>query len=104
MSPTFGFYMHVRKPKGSDGAQQFFYCMGGSGGVVIFVDWRPETVPTEVLAEYKKDLYAVLGRSFNPRKSEASVPLAAIGENLEAFKDVIRKLQRRVDPDAAGGA
>jgi hypothetical protein len=98
VSPTFGFYMHVRLPNGGEGPQQCFYCPLGWNRVVIFIKWDPVTIPPDVLEEFKSDLREVLGDAFNPKALEANVPLDAIGENLDAFKDVIRRLQRRVDP------
>ena len=54
--------------------------------------------PEAVLADYKSDLRAALGSAFDMSALEPNVPLAAIGENLKAFKDAVRKLQRRIDP------
>ena len=80
----------------------FFNYVEGARKLVVYVAWKPETMPEAVLTEYKKDLKAALGPAFDVDALEPNVPLAAIGENLEAFKDVIRKLQRRIDPSAGG--
>ena len=68
---------------------------------MVTVKWPPETVPEAVLADYKSDLRAALGSAFDMSALEPSVPLAAIGENLKAFKDAGRKLQRRIDPSCS---
>ncbi len=101
VSAAFGYYMRVRKPGGGEGPMMFFNYVDGARKLVIYVKWQPETVPEAVLADYKSDLAAVLGPAFRVEALEPNVPLAAIGENLEAFKGVIRKLQRRIDPEVA---
>ena len=100
VSAAFGFYMHVLRPDGRDGTLQFFNYVDGARKLVVYVKWPPETVPADVLAEYKSDLKAALGSAFDDHALEPNVPLAAIGDNLAAFEDAVRKLQRRIDPDA----
>ena len=55
-----------------------------------------------MLEEFKRGLGRVLGLAFSPKSDEANIPLAAVADDLEAFKDVIRGLQRRVDPGSTG--
>jgi len=102
VSAVFGFYMHVRKPNGKDGPLMFFNYVDGARQVVVYVRWKPETVPEAVLLEYKSELKAVLGAAFHADALEPNVPLAAIGENLDGFKNAIGKLQKRIDPDSNG--
>jgi len=104
VSAAFGFYMHVRRHGGSDDPMQFFNYVDGARKLVVYVKWLPETVPEAVLAEYKSDLKAALGSAFDVDALEPNVLLTAIGDNLEAFKDAVRKLQRRIDPGAAAGS
>jgi len=101
VSPTFGLYLHVRKPKGREGPMMFFNYVEDARKLVVTVKWPPESVPEAVLADYKSDLRAALGSAFDMSALEPNVPLAAIGENLEAFKDAVRKLQRRIDPSCS---
>ncbi len=62
--------------------------------------WRPVTVPEDILEEYKSDLRTLFGPVIdNP---EPNVPLAAVGENLEAFQDSVRKLRDRIAPSVTG--
>jgi len=103
VSPTFGFYMHVQKPNGTAGPMQFFNYVEGAKKLVVYVAWKPETMPEAVLAGYKSDLRAALGPAFDVGALEPNVPLTAIGENLDAFKDVIRKLQVSIEPAVAFG-
>jgi hypothetical protein len=104
VSAAFGFYMHVRRQDGSDGPMQFFNYVDGARKLVVYVKWLQETGPEAVLAEYKSDLKAALGSAFDVDALEPNVLLTAIGDNLEAFKDAVRKLQRRIDPGAAAGS
>ena len=103
VSPTFSFYMQVRKPNGSAGPMQFFNYVEGARKLVVYVAWKPETMPAAVLADHKSDLRAALGPAFDVDALEPNVPLAAIGENLDAFKNVIRKLQKSIEPASSSG-
>ncbi|HEY5471672.1 MAG TPA: hypothetical protein VIK32_00630 [Candidatus Limnocylindrales bacterium] len=60
-------------------------------------------MPAAVLADHKSDLRAALGPAFDVDALEPNVPLAAIGENLDAFKNVIRKLQKSIEPASSSG-
>jgi hypothetical protein len=44
------------------------------------------------------------GKDLEGGALEPNVPLTAIGENLDAFKDVIRKLQARIQQGPASGS
>jgi len=79
------------------GPMQFFNYVEGARKLMVYVAWKPETMPAAVLADYKSDLRAALGPAFDVDALEPNVPLAAIGENLEAFKSVIRKLQKSIE-------
>ena len=103
VSATFGYYMRVRRSNGAIGEQQCFYHVSGSKNIVVFVKWSPVTVPRDVLDEFKQALGRVLGPAFSPKSDEANIPLTAVANDLEAFKQVIRQLQQRVDPGSAGG-
>ena len=102
VSAAFGFYMHVRKPNGKDGPLMFFNYVDGARQLVVYVRWEPETVPEAVLSDYKSELKAALGPAFKAEALEPNVPLAAIGENLDGFKNAVRKLQKKIDPDSNG--
>jgi hypothetical protein len=101
VSATFGYYMRVRRSNGSIGDQQCFYHVSGSKNTVVFVKWSPVTVPPDVLEEFKQALGGVLGPAFSPKSDEANIPLTAVASDLEAFKQVIRRLQQRVDPGSS---
>ena len=103
VSAAFGFYLRVRKPDGSEGSQQCFNYVDGARKLVVYVNWKPETMPPDVLADYKSNLRSVLGAAFDMEALEPNVPMVAIGDNLDAFKDVIRKVQRRIDPSRSAG-
>ena len=97
VSAAFGFYIYVRKPDGKEGPLMFFNYVDGARKLVIYV-WP---LPEAVVADYKSELKAVLGSAFDAEALEPNVPLVAIAENLEGFKDVIRRLRKRIEPPSA---
>ena len=58
--------------------------------------WPTTAVPEAALDEYRSELKAALGSAVDA--PEPNIPLALVAENLEGFKDAIRKLQRRIAP------
>ena len=95
-SAAFGFYMCVRLANGDVGGRQFFYCVDGSNNLVLRMKWPTTAVPEAALDEYRSELKAALGSAVDA--PEPNIPLALVAENLEGFKDAIRKLQRRIAP------
>jgi hypothetical protein len=103
VSPAFGFYLRVRRPDGSEGGSQVFNCTddGGNAIMVYLNNWPPSAVSQDDLEAFKADLRAVFGSAVNVALKDVRIPIPLLADRLEAFKEAIRKMQRRVDPSRA---
>ena len=106
ISPAFGFYLRVRRPDGSEGGSQVFNCTddGGNAILVYLNNWPASAVSREDLEAFKGDLRAVFGSAVNVNVKDVKIPLPLLAENVDAFKDVIRRMQGRVDPGRPAGS
>jgi len=103
VSPTFGFYLAVRRPDGTvAGSQCLNFGDGGKSIGLYLSNWPESSISDEVLAEYKRDLNALFGPSITFESRDVYVPLTALDGKLDSLKDVIRKLQKRIDAEAIG--
>jgi uncharacterized caspase-like protein len=99
-SAAFGFYMAIPRADGRVGAKQVFTWVETRRKLIVYTNWETAALPTDVLETYKNDLRAVFGAVID--KPEPNIPIAEVGENLEAFEAAIRRLQVAVRPIGAG--
>ena len=103
VSPTFGFYLAVRRPDGTvAGCQCLNFGDGGKFIGLYLSNWPEAAISDEVLAGYKRDLNALFGPSITFESRDVYVPLTALEGKLDSLKDVIRDLQKRIDAEAKG--
>jgi hypothetical protein len=102
VSPAFGFYLRVRRPNGTEGGSQVFNCTddGGNAILVYLNNWPAAAVSAEDLDGFKADLRALLGSSINVDVKDVKIELPLLADKLDGFKEVIRKMQRRIDARA----
>jgi hypothetical protein len=55
----------------------------------IFLNWQKYEVSESVMASYREALSAALGDAIDLTMREPTVPLAAIGENMNGFRAAV---------------
>ena len=106
VSPAFGFYLRVRRPNGTEGGSQVFNCVddGGNAILVYLNNWPAAAVSAEDLDAFKADLQALFGSAINVDVKDVKIEIPLLDDRLDAFKEVIRNMQRRIDASVAGTA
>ena len=99
VSPAFGFYLRVRRPNGVEGGSQVFNCVddGGNAILVYLNNWPATAVTSEDLEAFKGDLRALCGPTVNVDLKDVKIATPLLADRLDAFKEVIREMQRRID-------
>jgi hypothetical protein len=99
VSPAFGFYLRVRRPNGTEGGSQVFNCVGdGGNAIMVYVNnWPAAAVTPEDLDAFKADLRALCGSAVNVDLKDVRIATPLLADKVDAFKEVIRKMQRRID-------
>jgi hypothetical protein len=99
VSPAFGFYLRVRRPSGAEGGSQVFNCVddGGNAILVYLNNWPAAAVSAEDLDAFKADLRALFGPAVNVDVKDVKIELPLLADKLDGFKEVIRRMQRRID-------
>lgn len=104
VSPAFGFYLRVRRPSGTEGGSQVFNCVddGGNAILVYLNNWPAAAVSAADLDAFKADLRALLGAAVNVDVKDVKIEMPLLADRLDAFKEIIRNMQRRIDAHAPG--
>ena len=99
VSPAFGYYLRVRRPNGVEGGSQVFNCVddGGNAILVYLNNWPATAVTPEDLEAFKADLQALFGSAINVGLKDVKIATPLLADKLDAFKEVIRSMQRRID-------
>ena len=87
--PKFNFYVRARRRNGSVGPNVAWECRGDRDYVRIFLNWQKYEVSESLLASYRVALGAALGDDIDLTMREPTVPLSAIGENMDGFRAAV---------------
>jgi hypothetical protein len=88
-APKFNFYVRARRRNGSVGPNVAWECRGDRDYVRIFLNWQKYEVSESVMASYREALSAALGGAIDLTMREPTVPLSAIGENMDGFRAAV---------------
>jgi hypothetical protein len=85
----FNFYVRARRRNGSAGPNVLWEHREDRSYVRIFLNWQKYEVSEAVLASYREALGEALGGAIDLTLREPTVPLSAIGENMDGFRAAV---------------